>query len=136
VADLLPPLDERAKLKSIEDEEAERRLKQKAEFGAEDAAFATSSQSLAQPSNPSSSTFSGNVKQAASVVDSVVSALPASPIRPPAGAAAAVRRPGEILVLPFVQGRFGHSSIVNGQVDVDRIGSIWDDGVGGTGRLV
>jgi len=135
VADLLPPLDERAKLKSIEDEEAERRSKQKAQFGADDTAV-SSSQSLAASAEPSSSKFGDKMKQAASAVDSVVSALPASPIRPPAGGEAVTRRSGEIMVLPFVQGRFGRSSIVNGQVDVDRIGTIWDDGVGGTRRQV
>ncbi len=139
----MPPLEERSKLKSIEDEDAERKAKQKAQFGEGDVAIAppaaSAAQDLATSAQPSGSTFSGNVPSPAPGL--ISDGLPASKIRPPAGQlAAAGKAPAgqqpHIRVLPFLRGRDASGSIVNGAVNVDRIGSIWHDGVGGGRRLV
>lgn len=140
IQDLLPPASERAGLKTIEEEESEKKALQKTSTYDRLASTSSSSPIITSASGPTTAITDiqnktgavfESIKQAA---DSAVSASASS--APKAGS---LEEQFAMFRLPFFHGRSekkSGSGIINGNVDVDRLGSIWDDGVGGSKRLV
>lgn len=140
-------------MKTIEEEEAEKKAAQKTSTynrlssTASPLSFSssvgTANTSAIQAAGVSESTTAA---QAPRIATEAVKAPEIIPAQQPASAKPiSMQEQFEMFRLPFFKGRSSTPTargpgvgpnIVNGQVDVDRIGSVWDDGVGGTKRLV
>jgi hypothetical protein len=156
----LPPLSERAKVQTIEEElEEKRRNNPFAQH------LSNNDLSLSADAPNNAPGMSSSTQAAGSVVTAAADALKnASPVSPIAPQQQSVRAPSQspfmisgtgstggsattsrakmqeeeqfaMFRLPFFRGRTPHNvggkalPIVNGEVNVDNIGSIWDDGV-------
>lgn len=148
-------------MKTIEEEEAEKKAAQKtstynrlsstasplsfsSSVGTANTSALQSTAAEGQQTTVASQETGRIATEAVKAPEVIPAATPAAPTTPrnTASAPISTQEQFEMFRLPFFKGRSSTTqsargaSTINGQVDVDRIGSVWDDGVGGNRRLV